>query len=1787
MRYFRRQCYEQCRRWFLLVALFAWWTNSAWAHEVTIQSLSLTNFTGYIIASDQDASNPSYNRDAFHLVAQVHYSTKSSKATAYAYRLRFRLLNAMGDPVLIYDETGKPSEAYWYDAGEVTLPIELVWPPITLFFYDATYQVDLRPAQRLSPYEQYYVELSVYENPVDGGRWTVKDHATTSLFTVYHFPSRDPADPQVNVIAVLDDVQIERTYCIPTVSGKDAFTARVQYTLHRYDKWDQNPEQSPVVVRFQLELREAGGTNSVPLEQAIVTVTNQVWTHTIAVVPNPIAPVKQTFEVTVPFRPLEQLDSPNQEYELAVRISHIEEPPEKIEVGNQVISSAARLLHFNGKLLFGGIETEFDALLNDPVPISIGPQGIATTLQIPSGHGWISGNTGYRFGDGTALPVWLESDGDAVYRGSGDVAVTHTMPDLGVTSGVRYARSNLRLNTSGLFGDVTVWLPTGLGCRTNLNSRVIQGRLTFQDVGFSQSVTPLDSPGLEQPMWIAEESKPLWIEAEAVRWEVSQGRFRFQPTGKVRYVRWEEIDFLRNGADVLDASMREKKGNDLLFMSAEEVVSEAVIAEVGANGAAEMTYELRLGKNVFQAHFPYGVKVSILEGRVVIQEDRIQPRDSFVTVTDPIVVSYARDCVGANCGGSAGPATLEFEPTDQTLHVTPDGGLVGEGTIVNPQPLTWGWIQSKGEFAHQVEAFEEGRFHMPGCFVRGIEQALPPKWGGVTILYSGVDPQDLEKIERPGTSGYQEGLGDYAGLNFRVGSDGNKSAQSVLGGEPTGSYPLTGRSKYYVRLSGVSGIHEAVYGSFPKEAKIYGYQFQFDNFGLAFLDNQNVDSRTQGSVYVPSPSDFTQRFERLRFSCLGALEKADVPSDEAGLTKVLKYWQADFVTLAIAFARPASVQCDPGKGYLTLGVEAYAPALGESVRLYGTLGFHPNGNLITREDGVLDPPFDSRLKVPSVCSIPGPKDEKYAFTPVIDAYLNNWDYAHGSGEQGFLNVAGRLDVPFFEDLWVHIHTTPDKEGTNAPLYMMGGWRAGKGFEEPSGIHFFNQTTNQIADPDNRGFPSGVTLAEYREGDTGGNEEYLVRAYRTWLEVIDFEYPLKWSTSSRSFQSFKSEKNDLLVLTVEHQVRYLSAEHAELRFGAQYEGLPQINLANLAYDQLDGVGDVIQNVLGQASRQAIDEGLDSLNELLSDQIHELMDPVLDSMIDPVIDNLYTQLQSDFQSFGGSPSSWNPDPLIDQYFTGPVGSIQDRLQQLVNGAAGSTTNLLQDIDGHLAKAQQMVGIFRDLLKKDSNGHRNLVANLTKALVGEFAADLVSLLTDEWMDSALERADSTLDAIYETLDQLYQTIGMIRNELQAGGQIAQELQQKWNAHLAELNQIAQDARDTVKDWFHSVLQQGEDPFTYYTADEIKQMIRQEIEDRLMGSVLSTVIQETVKQWMYDVDAMITEAIGSIFQEVNTMIRDALSQALASVDDTINGFLGKVNSVMGAGRVNGYAKINGDALRELRLDIYAKLSVASDFELNAYLLIKELDSEGTPSVCLPGSGKATEVEMGAKDVEVKWISKGVKASVQAKFTFDTGGAVPIPINCMGGIELKGTINFEAVKIKYMGASMAFGELENYLSCATKLAINKYEGAGGVFFGRTCTLDPFFWDKDVQSILGNPPFTGAYIYVEVWVPLSETLLGIPATCMFQISAGIGMGVGYFMEGPTFIGKMLVGANGEVLCIVSVEGKIVLVGVKNSDGVHMKGHGDLTGKIGCCPFCIKFSKTLGLEYKEGSWSVDF
>jgi len=73
-----------------------------------------------------------------------------------------------------------------------------------------------------------------------------------------------------------------------------------------------------------------------------------------------------------------------------------------------------------------------------------------------------------------------------------------------------------------------------------------------------------------------------------------------------------------------------------------------------------------------------------------------------------------------------------------------------------------------------------------------------------------------------------------------------------------------------------------------------------------------------------------------------------------------------------------------------------------------------------------------------------------------------------------------------------------------------------------------------------------------------------------------EYPLYWDPSLRYFQSqsFTSSKNqaierDLLVLKTGTEVSYLSTSNASLSFGAQFSGVPVVDLASLAIGEVAG------------------------------------------------------------------------------------------------------------------------------------------------------------------------------------------------------------------------------------------------------------------------------------------------------------------------------------------------------------------------------------------------------------------------------------------------------------------------------------------------------------------------------------------------------------------------------------------------------------------------------------------
>jgi hypothetical protein len=244
---------------------------------------------------------------------------------------------------------------------------------------------------------------------------------------------------------------------------------------------------------------------------------------------------------------------------------------------------------------------------------------------------------------------------------------------------------------------------------------------------------------------------------------------------------------------------------------------------------------------------------------------------------------------------------------------------------------------------------------------------------------------------------------------------------------------------------------------------------------------------------------------------------------------------------------------------------------------------------------------------------------------------------------------------------------------------MGGWPS-NGFEI-SGQNYFSVG---FFDADNRGFPVGGSVAAYRAGNDAGL--YHVRAQQNWLEVVEFDYPLKWSSSLRSFTSLKPEINKLLVVEVEHQVKYLDAENAELTFGIEYEGMPKVNIANLAFNAIDeatGVAQAFTEAGLGAVRGAVDEGLKQMDKMLSDQMHAFFDQSFDALLKPQIEALYDELKAGFDP-GAHSWTINPNLKIAHWVTGggPITETFTKRLKGITGTINDTAGVVKEIDSGLA-------------------------------------------------------------------------------------------------------------------------------------------------------------------------------------------------------------------------------------------------------------------------------------------------------------------------------------------------------------------------------------------------------------------------------------------------------------------------------------------------------------------------
>lgn len=1736
-----------------------------------ITEVSVPGYTGYVIESDTLNDAAGYDRDHIQARGRVTFTKTATGVSSFEYVLRFSLvdeggvrqpLSGGGDSV---DVSRTVTFADALPAGSVRLEV-----------FDA----DLVPSGVLNPYATYRVEAQLLRRTVGSilppatiGAGQTGADAYRRFIQFRGVVSNDPA---VHVVPFMEGGAWQATYVVATDTQKDEFTLTANMEVHRYDGFAVAPVNNDIRFRFSIQLRDAETEALVALADPTVDWTNAVPSHFNA---SPKKPHVALLNPTLHFRPADgqQID-PRRQYRATIGVSHFEVPNVAFPVvGNSIALTPRQLLQFNGVLMFGSVTSRFTSIANAPQVLETQAGGVRTTLAVDAGSGTLLADASYHYGDGTALSVRLLPTGVAQLL-SGTVGASRNGDDPEKIGTVSFLRQNVRLTPTGALADLVVRLPAGLGYRANLDSRYVESLVRFFNVGLDAVLDPVPTTlELTGPLWGVEESKPVWFEASSLVWRLQESRFVFNPTGNARFVRAAEYDEL--DALPVAAQERRKPSNDLYWRYATGVSGE-VRVDAHATRGALMDATFGLDGGAILAHRPLNAVVQWGKGGTVrVDDDLVVPADSTLESALSVFVAYSPNCEDADCGNPALDELMQMNPVEERLRFTPDGGLVATGILEIKKGIQWGWISKLGTYAYTTKWFTNAGFHMSGVFLRADQGTGDPQESPGVLLNTGVRADQASVVERPGTPAYIAGAADYPGLNFRVAQEPGKRAESVIAGLLTSPYPLTSRVKYYVRASGVSGIHEAINGTFPTNLTLYGYPFTFTTYGLSFLSNENVDSRTAGTVSVPFPSEFTQAFERLRLDCLGGLVEAEVPKAQAAEVKQLRHWSADFVTRQLNFERKAADYCDPGEGFLTLGVDAWAGFVPEA--LGGTLGFFPDGNLITsadcaKADGPLDLPFDSRLKLPTQLRLPAGKDVFYAAIPVNDAYLN--DFRQETNAPGYMNLALKLDVPLFEDLRVHVHTSAKKADPEPPLHLMGGW-PNEGFGSDTDNFF---TVNPF-DAANRGWPQekDLTLQKYRGGLSDTSSRYRVRAQKLWMDRIPFDYALKWDGSTKIFTGLEPKGVDLFVIAIDHQLKRLNYNSAEIAFGAQYDGLPVANVANFVFGKLEGYENVLEGII---SAEILKAGNLALEELLSTNHRDLFKGAFDKSMPPAMDTLHAALLANWDP---AKRSWKqPVAGVIAPLFAAEGAVRKAVMKPMESADGLPL-ILDEVNERLDQVRGILAEIRKVTKPLGSGKHEQFVNLAVKGAQAYSKKADDPVFAQEVEALAEKVGPALDNISEASGNLDELVVALEQELAKLGKISAEITGEVNKVQGALNTTFTQMQGDIVAWADTVKPGLDDPFLNQAPGALKSILRQKCEDRFHGSVATEISQRVFRHWFYELDERVRGAMDSAFGELNGVLREALAPIFSSIDQRVEEMLGdNVGKTLGAAELKGHAHVKGDSITLLRLDGKLEMNVSDKMKFSGYLQVKELTSENTPAECLPAGGRAIEVTAGADDVSLEWAYPGLRAGLNAKFVMENLPGSTKLLGMGAGFQLKGALKFgDQFTIEELGAAMMFGAEENYFSAALAMKVGKGFGAkGGLMFGRTCSLLPFFWDTDVQKVLGDPPFTGAYGYGEFTIPINE-LMGIKSTCFFNLTATVGSGIGVFAEGPTYVAKMKLGVHGEVLCIVSITGEIVLVGVTNPDGLRLLGSGYVKGTLGYCPiFCIDFEKKATMTYENGKWS---
>lgn len=1885
-----------------------------------IEKLSTPNMDNsfYLAASDEFDGDPATNHHGFDTDFDITIQNTGSGDTIRRYRIRYQLMRENGGNPLAVALDGGATVGF-------TSSQSLVLPSGSTI--RSTLTGIVIPNTSLDEKERYFVRGQLQSAPFALTlTWTdvvgeVDDSAPSSL-GVAQFSNTTSGDVPYNIETLPAGVAWNKTYALATDSSDDGFDASVGFYALRYDDFGDPISSLNITFYADFDLIESSSGNSIPLAgDGVASLSGPMDSYQVSGGRNVPSVAGGLFGIVIQnqLTPLVQLDSVNETYILRCTIRH-DEAPGVIETGAICEIAPEQLMHFNGTLEAGPETVVVNEFSNTPAVVSTGASAITTSIQVPTNGGSISARPDVSFGSGNFLNVELLVDGSMTLTSGGEnlYLANGSGDDIHCLAGSDFSYGNVNFSNTGYTASgITYNLPQGLVFFSNHTQNPYLGESFIAagagSISLDSHLCPLNdfdfsTSGYSAPA-LGDEAHPVVFPLAktgngfTVR---TNGVIVAQTSGSDRpnYAHREDLEELEAIAAtgvLVDPALAERCSNDQYLRRIVNVSSTIAWSRAGDGTYRLDDGQIQIDSSTFQSHFPKNAKISFQTSALNFRAGYFaESEGSILNGVNTIGLPYYQTCPGPiaeGCTDGLSSVVVEHNPDGAKLIFTGTGGLWAPGNISNNGDLGWGRKSpAANDLTHRTDSFTKADFYMPGYNLYALSNDLfdSPVYddnaadlGAAALLLAAVEKDtNPTNLHFPGETAYRDGEDNLAGLNFEVTTGGIKGSSKLASNTNFYDYELLenqgqGGSKYYVREAGVSGRQVGRDGTYDPSLILYGFQCKISQFQFSFLDNTNerdgCTSWVDGNILVSGYSNWDQNFTGLRFDCYGQPGEM-TPNLSNADGKGLDYWNSSFNLKTLTFLNyeDPDGQCPPVfEGKLAVGAQTYANYINEP--LIGTLVFCQNGNLSTLQNALDEPEgfggIDSQLRLPSIIPLDGP-NQPYNLVTTSKLRFNNPEAPGMTAAQtpaaGFVTFAATIDIPYFRDLEVQAITTatsnePDPMNpSTAPFAITPGWNVGS-------ETFFTQDG---FDPTHSSFPfAEIDIDNYRNPKNSGiaidtliSNGHLVVAEQDMFGFIPLAYPLFWDDSTRRFASAQAIEQNIFVAQMEHQVDWMDAKFANISFGATYDGLPEIRISNFLNSEIDKASEAISTAIGTVPKQAIDTGLERLDELLEDTLCSLIDPLVDAAagteMDPgAIRGLYRFVYQiyldnptdDYQTFRDqveealdNPSNFIFDSipelaaLRDEICTiaetgnsaiadtaSFVDQIEVALEDIIKGIDVITRGIktAQDYESDISPPSITASDIKGILYRNGSGELEIVdalldlllANLVEPAVRQVIQPLLEEGASELnaqINMLLEDVDPALEQITEVLVTVRGFLAEIHSKVEAGGEIVDKFADFFPDTAAEKNALLNSYMRpvTTRAWnFYlqmetalgiDVLVDGgrqfdefaENFFNNFTEDQFVQLIKDELKDAILDSEFIRKSQLLLRQLLYDVADKVTSALQSVLSELTTVMKTVISDTVGALEDEINPLLGEISKYMGSGEISGYAEFNGDSLRKLRLDAEMQFELPEEMALKVYLEILAYTSEDNfvDSGCIKPGEKMVEVRIGARDVSVEWISE-CKINLEVKLSlkdFDTTDSVPpIPVGVGGTFELTdGEIDFQTFKILDFGATIAIGLDEAYLGAKARAIFSDYEVAAGIFFGRTCTLEPLlFVDPDIGDVVDpGTTFTGAYVYGEVWLPISQLVLGVPPSCLFRIDAGVGAGAFYFLEGPTYGGKILLGVSGEALCIVSIKGEIKVILASQAGRLRGSGNGKFSAKVGACPFCIKFNRSVKLIYDDGSWSFD-